>query len=130
MSSQGFRRQLQRAMMVAGWGFAYAAIIAVAWEAFISIKAARYVMISAGEQWQQVHGASLAAFQEYVAVQLPSLIAGPLSDLLLNWPAWTLYGGAGLLLLGLGRLGRAAETGGRRRRRPVQDLGWHGPSFR
>lgn len=129
MSTQRCFSQIRWAIGLAGWGFIYAAILAVAWEAFTSIKSARYVMVTAGEQWHQVHGASLAAYQEFVATRVPSLIAGPMSDLLLAWPAWAVYGGAGFVLLGLGRMRRESADNGGRGKRAAEDLGWQGSSF-
>ncbi|MHA1566159.1 MAG: hypothetical protein ACTSX7_12670 [Alphaproteobacteria bacterium] len=126
----GFCR-VRRAMGLAGWIFVYAAVIVIAWEIFVSIKSARYVMISAGEQWYQLHAPSLAAFQDFLAVQIPSVVANPLSDLLLSWPAGGVYGGAGLVLRGIARVGGESPADrGKPGKVALRDLAWHGPIVR
>ncbi len=128
MTTQSCLKQISRAMGMAGWGFIYAATFAVACEFFVSIKAARYVMFPLAEGWHAVHAASLSGFQNLAAAWLPSVITGPLFDLLLAWPAWVLLGGLGLVLLGLGRpaSGNAPQQGSLRRL-SMQDLAWRGP---
>jgi len=109
----------------------YTAVIAMAWEIFVSLKSARYTMISAGENWYQLHAASLAAFQDFLAVQMPRAVGGPAADLLLNWPAWVVYGGTGLVLLGIAQIGRGSPAQPvRANKATARDLAWHGTMFR
>ncbi len=125
----GFFR-FRRVLGLAGWMLVYAAVIAMAWEIVVSLKSARYTMISAGEHWYQLHAASLAAFQNFLAVKMPSAVGGPAADLLLSSPAWVVYGGTGLLLLGIAQIGRQSSgRPGRANKATLRDLAWHGHPF-
>ena len=122
---------VRRAVGLAGWIFVYGAVIDMAWEIFVSLKSARYALISAGDQWYQLHAKSLAAFQDFIAVQMPPGVANTLSNLLLDWPAWAVYGGAGLLLLGFAHMGDARPASvAKPSKASLRDLAWHGPATR
>ena len=89
----------RRLGLTIGWLLIALAVAALGYEIWLPVQAGAYRMIAAGELWYRLHPGSLnlsqAVIQRYVhpSVWEPGIVT------LLRWPAWSLLGAPGLVLV-------------------------------
>jgi hypothetical protein len=74
-----------------------------------SLGANQLVISSLGESWALVHGESLAASQQWLAVNMPEFVRTLIVDSLLGWPGWAVLAVPGLFFALTGRSRRVRE---------------------
>jgi hypothetical protein len=96
--SRWHRHVLQVARPV-GWAFAAIALIALAYELSAYAETGSYRVIPLGELWFNMHVTSLNLMQAVVQRYLHPFLWDPLITTALQWPAWSLLGASGTILV-------------------------------
>ena len=82
-----------------GWLLILGAVAALAYELGVAWQNGAYRMIAAGELWYRLDPASLNLSQVIVQRYLHPVLWNPVIVSLLQWPAWSLLGGLGAVLV-------------------------------
>lgn len=82
-----------------GWLLIFAAVAALAYELGLAWQNGAYRMVAAGELWYRLDPSSLNLSQAIVQRYLHPVLWNPVIVSLLQWPAWSLLGGPGVLLV-------------------------------
>lgn len=75
------------------------ALAALAYELWLASTSGGYRMIAAGELWYQIHRPSLNVSQAVIQRYIHPAIWDPGIITLLKWPAWSLFGAVGAVLI-------------------------------
>ena len=79
------------------------ALILIILDGTRSLGENRLLVASFAETWQLLHGASLAAFREFLGSRLFGPLLKPVADVVLGLPAWVTLGVPGAFLAWGGR---------------------------
>ena len=88
-----------RALHVAGWLLVLAAIAALGNEVGVALQQGAYQPIAAGALWYQLDVSSLNLVQAITQRYLHPVLWDPIIATVLRWPAWSLLGGLGAVLV-------------------------------
>jgi putative Ca2+/H+ antiporter (TMEM165/GDT1 family) len=88
---------------IIGVWFLLAAVIALIIDATKSLAIGQFVYTSLGQQWFELHGASLETAKKAVETHLAPFVWDPLIAAFLQWPSWALFLLLGISALWLGR---------------------------
>ena len=88
---------------IVGTWFLLAAVIALVIDATKSLATNQLVITSLGQQWFELHKASMEAAQRSIITNIHPLFWDPFLSALLLWPSWALSALVGVILLWLGR---------------------------
>ncbi len=75
------------------------AFLALAFELWSASQGGGYRMIAAGELWFKIHGPSLNLSQAIVQRYIHPVVWDPAIITLLQWPAWSILGALGAVLM-------------------------------
>jgi len=75
------------------------AIAALAYEVWLGSQNGGYRMIAAGELWFKIHGPSLNVAQAVIQRYIHPALWDPGIITLLKWPAWSIFGALGAVLM-------------------------------
>lgn len=92
-------------LRVFGTWFLGLALVLVIIDSAKTLAASAFTTTSLPEMWSAFHAASWAAVSEAVAGMVTSVSGQDMTQYVFNWPGWVVFGGAGLVLLLLGRQG-------------------------
>jgi hypothetical protein len=92
-----------------GWLLVGAALVALGHEIQLAVQTGAYRMFPAGELWYRLDPESLNLVQAVVQRHLHPLLWQPGLASVLQWPAWSLFGGPGGALV----LACSGQRGGR-----------------
>lgn len=95
-----------RVLRVIGVLLVLAALALLAREAWVWHETGRWTIVSAGKLWFELHKDSLQLAQPAIERHVWAPLWDPAILTVLQWPAWALTGGLGLLLLLLAQLPR------------------------
>ena len=84
-----------------GWTLAAIALLALAYEFISFAESGTYRPIPAGELWFAAHVASLNLTQAMVQRYLHPFLWDPIIATVLRWPAWSLLGAPGAILVAI-----------------------------
>jgi hypothetical protein len=82
-----------------GWLLVGVALAALGYEIQLAVQTGVYRMIPAGEVWYRLNAESLNLVQAVVQRHLHPLLWQPVLASVLQWPAWSLFGGPGVALV-------------------------------
>lgn len=99
-----------RLIRVIGWLLVAAGLFLIASEAWEWRRTGNWVVVPTGQLWFDLHKDSLLLLQPAIERHLWPPLWDPAITTVLEWPAWAVVGGLGLVLLAIGQLA------GRRRR--------------
>lgn len=89
----------RRATVVLGWILIALALAALGYEAWLALQTGAYRMVAAGELWFRLDVGSLNLSQAIVQRYVHPALWEPGIVTLLRWPAWSLLGAAGVVLV-------------------------------
>ena len=85
----------------AGYLLVFTALAAFAYELIVGLEAGAWRIIPVGELWFDLHVGSLNFVQAIVQRYIHPWLWDPVLSSILQWPAWSLLGGPGAILLSL-----------------------------
>jgi hypothetical protein len=88
---------------IIGVWFLLAAVITLVIDATKSLAVNQIIITSLGQQWYEIHRASIEAAQKSIETHIHPLAWDPFLTALLLWPSWALFALFGVILLWLGR---------------------------
>jgi hypothetical protein len=102
-----------RIFRIIGWLLVAAALLMVGWEAWDWHRTGNWVVVPLGQLWFDLHKDSLLLLQPAIERYIWPPLWDPGITTVLEWPAWGVAGGLGLIFLTIGYL--AGGRSGRRR---------------
>ncbi|HET6520965.1 MAG TPA: hypothetical protein VFG47_14265 [Geminicoccaceae bacterium] len=89
----------RRVGLAIGWLLIALALAALGYELWLSTEAGAYRMVAAGELWYRLDSGSLNLSQAVIQRYVHPWVWEPAIVTLLRWPAWSLLGAPGVVLV-------------------------------